>query len=97
MGRRLNWNRPNGGYETDYWCRNKPYRSKVYDPKPKPRKLKPVNLWGCEQHQAEVRTVNYSGRLHYVLWCLECHKHLKSLSKDDYLAYLKSLDGQSTS
>lgn len=84
---RFNWDRPNNGYEIDEWSRVKlgGHKPRKFKPKAKP---KPVNLWGCEQHAAEVRLMKYSGRQQPVLWCLECNKHLKSLSQNDYLAYL---------
>jgi hypothetical protein len=82
---KMNWNRPNKGYEAEPW-RKKQYKPELYERKLKPRSNKQINLWGCETHQAEVRLVKYSS-VQPVLWCVDCNKHLKTLSREDYAVY----------
>lgn len=83
---KLNWNRPNGGYESEPWHKSWTETAKK-SPKTKSKTVKPkdINLWGCETHPATVKLINYKrNKPSPVLWCLKCDKHLKSLSKEEY-------------
>lgn len=89
---KLNWNRPNGGYEPEPWRKSwvdkTQKKSRI---KNKPKKDKDFNLWGCELHIAAVKMISYGkNKPTPVLWCLECDKHLKSLSKEEYRNYKRS-------
>jgi hypothetical protein len=86
---KINWNRPNGGYESEPWRKAWTDISKCQKIL---SKAKDHNLWGCESHPATVKLVSYSSIPTPVLWCLQCNKHLKSLSREDYQIY-KEVNG----
>ena len=77
---KMNYSRPNKGYETESWRRNYNW----VDAKPKQ-----YQLGACENHRAEVRIMNY-GRQQPVLWCKNCNKHILSLSWNDYNWYKRN-------
>ena len=77
---KLNWNRPNGGYESEPW-------NKSWSKFEKKSKSTPANyqLGSHSQHPSTVKIKQYSNQKSVpVLWCLHCDKHIVTLRWDDY-------------
>ena len=77
---KMNWNRPNGGYEREPW--NKTWVNKKVKP------LQPVAslVRGHATHAADVRMMPWGP----AIYCLECHKQITSISQEDYNYYRRT-------
>lgn len=75
---RMNWNRPNGGYEPEPW-RKKSITKRQF---PKPKK---IDLGIHAKHEATV--IGPRGPHAGGLYCVECKKLITWLSQKDYNTY----------
>jgi hypothetical protein len=79
---KLNWNRPNGGYEKEPW-------DKSWDKTKTKSKstLADYPLHNHADHPATVKIKQYGNNKSVpVLWCVKCNKHITTLRWDDYNA-----------
>lgn len=84
---KMNYNRPNWGYEKESW--QDPTRGfSTHDYWKGMTKYRVINLNGHDEHPAEIKMVKYGNNKPMpVLWCNKCNKHIMNISKEDYKIY----------
>jgi len=88
---KLNWNRPLGGYEAEPWRKSwsNPKKTKAHK-KIKANKTSDYKLNGHEAHDATVFVKKYGTQKPTpVLWCLDCQRHICTLSWNDYETWVE--------